>query len=101
MTTPPETNNDALCSAKKAEVHSLYSQYQSARNSADAVRSKLSSVDYSRPPGFTGTQSQLDAWRASEKQKLQNELSPLQSAERVVQQKYNTAQSEYSAKGCY
>ena len=101
MTTSPETNNDALCSAKKAEVHSLYSQYQSARNSADAVRSKLFSVDYSRPPGFTGTQSQLDAWRASEKQKLQNELSPLQSAERVAQQKYNTAQSEYSAKGCY
>ena len=101
MTASPETNNTALCSAKKAEVHSLYSQYQSARNSADAVRSKLSSVDYSRPPGFTGTQSQLDAWRASEKQRLQNELSPLQSAERVAQQKYNTAQSEYSARGCY
>lgn len=98
---PGSSASVAWCSSKKVEVDNLYSQYQSARNKADSVRTELSKVNYARPAGFTGTQSQLDAWRVGERQRLQDKLSPLQSAEQVALRKYNSVQSEYNAKSCY
>jgi|GEM_PF-2773752 len=89
------------CSAKKAEVDSLYMSYQEARNKVNAVDTQLRNVSTARPPGFTGTQSQLDAWRASERQRLMTEKAPLVTQQNNAYATYNAAQSEYRSKSCY
>lgn len=89
------------CSAKKAEVDSLYASYQEARNKVNAVDTQLRNVSTARPPGFTGTQSQLDAWRASERQRLTTEKAPLVTQQNNAYASYNATQSEYRSKPCY
>lgn len=89
------------CSAKKAEIDSLYASYQEARNKVDAIDTQLRKVSTTRPPGFTGTQSQLDAWRASEQQRLTTEKAPLVTQQNGAYASYNAAQSEYRSKSCY
>lgn len=88
------------CSAKKLEVEGLYADYQAARNKVSAVDAELQKVSYSRPPGFTGTQGQLDAWRTSERQRLTNEKTPLVTQQNTAYDVYNSANSEYRSKGC-
>jgi hypothetical protein len=99
-TQPQNAIDTAWCSAKKAEVDKLYSEYIAKRDAADAVSTKLYKVDDSRPVGFTGVQSQLDAWRAYEKQTLQSQLTSLIALKNEALQKYNTAQSEMASKSC-
>lgn len=89
------------CSAKKAEVDSLYASYQEARNKVNAIDTQLRNVATARPPGFTGTQNQLDAWRASERQRLTTEKAPLVIQQNNAYASYNAAQSEYRSKSCY
>lgn len=88
------------CSAKKAEVDGLYADYQTARNKVSAIDAEIQKVSYSRPPGFTGTQSQLDAWRSSERQRLTNEKVPLVTQQNSAYSAYNSSNSEYRSKGC-
>ena len=89
------------CSAKKLEVDSLYANYQEARNKVNAIDTQLNKISTARPPGFTGTQSQLDAWRASERQRLTAEKAPLVTQQNNAYATYNAAQSEYRSKPCY
>ena len=89
------------CSAKKSEVDSLYANYLEARNKVNAIDTQLRNVSTARPPGFTGTQSQLDAWRASERQRLTTEKPPLVTQQNNAYASYNAAQSEYRNKSCY
>ncbi len=89
------------CSAKKAEVDSLYASYQEARNKVDAIDTQLRKISTARPPGFTGTQNQLDTWRASERQRLTAEKAPLVTQQNNAYASYNAAQSEYRSKSCY
>ena len=104
--TPPSSSTQPAvdaqwCSAKKAEVDSLYASYQEARNKVNAIDTQLRNIPTARPPGFTGTQSQLDAWRASERQRLTNEKAPLVTQQNNAYASYNAAQSEYRSKSCY
>lgn len=89
------------CSTKKAEVDSLYASYQAARNKVQAIDAQIQKVSTSSPPGFTGTQSQLDSWRASERQRLTTEKAPLVTQQDSASASYNTAQSEYRSRSCY
>ncbi|HMQ96129.1 MAG TPA: hypothetical protein PKD19_02825 [Candidatus Saccharibacteria bacterium] len=89
------------CSAKKAEVDSLYASYQEARNKVNAIDTQLRNISTARPPGFTGTQGQLDAWRSSERQRLTTEKSPLVTQQNNAYASYNASQSEYRSKSCY
>lgn len=99
-TQPQNAIDAAWCSSKEAEADRLYSDYIAKRDAADAVSTKLYKVDDSRPVGFIGTQSQLDAWRAYEKQTLQSQLTSLIALKNEALQKYNTAQSEMASKSC-
>lgn len=99
-TQPQNTTDAAWCSAKKVEVDQLYSDYIAKRDAANAVSAELYKIDYSRPAGFTGNQSQLDTWRASEKQRLQSQLSSLQAIANEALQKYNAAKSEMTSRSC-
>lgn len=99
-TQPQNTIDTAWCSSKKAEVNQLYSDYIAKRDAANAVSTELYKVDYSQPTGFTGTQTQLDAWRATEKQRLQSQLTPLQAIANEALQKYNAAKSEMASQSC-
>ena len=102
------------CSAKKAEVDSLYASYQEARTSYQNARDKVATVDYnlrnvstSRPPGFSGTQNQLELWRESERRRLTAERVPLAAQLSSAEASYNSAsakhlnaQREYISKSC-
>jgi len=92
----------AWCSAKKSEVDSLYSSYQEARTSYQNARDKVAAIDSSlrnvstsRPPGFSGTQSQLELWRDSERRRLTSERVPLAAQLSTAEASYNTASSKY------
>ena len=104
-TPPPSSSQPAVdtqwCSAKKSEVDGLYASYQEARNKVNAIDTQLRNISTARPPGFTGTQSQLDAWRASERQRLTTEKTPLVTRQNNAYASYNAAQSEYRNKPCY
>lgn len=103
LVTPPKENSGVdtrWCTAKKTEVDSLYASYQDARSKVSAVDTEIQKVSYSRPPGFTGTQAQLEAWRASERQRLTNEKTPLLTQQNSTYTAYSSANSEYRSKGC-
>lgn len=104
--TPPSSSTQPAvdtqwCSAKRPEVDGLYASYQEARNKVNAIDTQLRNISTARPPGFTGTQSQLDAWRASERQRLTTEKTPLVTQQNNAYASYNAAQSEYRNKPCY
>lgn len=105
---PPPSNGSTQpavdtqwCSAKKSEVDNLYVNYQEARNKVNAIDTQLRNISTARPPGFTGTQSQLDAWRASEHQRLIAEKTPLVTQQNNTYSRYNEAQNDYRSKSCY
>lgn len=87
------------CSAKKVEVDSLYTSYQEARNKVDAIDTQIQKTYTAQRPGLTA--SQLDAWRASERQRLTSEKAPLVTQQNNAYASYNAAQSEYRSKTCY
>lgn len=99
-TQPQNTINTAWCSAKKAEVNQLYSDYTAKRDAANAVSTELYNVDYLRPVGGGFTQTQIDKWRASERRRLQSQLTSLQAIANEALQKYNATKSELASRSC-
>lgn len=89
------------CAAKKAELDNLYLSYQEARSEVQAIDTQLRKISTARPSGFTGTQSQLDAWRSSERQRLSVERTALITQQDSANATYNAAQSEYRSRSCY
>ncbi|HMQ95939.1 MAG TPA: hypothetical protein PKD19_01840 [Candidatus Saccharibacteria bacterium] len=103
---PPQANtvDVAWCSAKKSEVNSLYSQYQTARNAVDALNTKISTVDQTinQQYGGTGlTESQRQRARASMMSEYSALMPNLMAQQNTAKSKYDSAQREYSSKGCY
>lgn len=101
----PEANaaDVAWCSSKKTEVSTLSSNYQSARNAAQANRTAYSNAEatISQKYGGSGmTDGQRQQAVAAERQRLDSEYSGLVATQNDAQAKYNTAQSEYSRR-CY
>jgi len=99
-TQPQNTIDTAWCGAKKTEVNQLYSDYIAKRDAADAVSTELSKVDHLLPVGGGLTQTQIDKWRASERRRLQSQLTSLQAIANEALQKYNAAKSEMTSRSC-
>lgn len=92
------------CSAKKAEVDSLYASnqeartnYQNARGKVDAIDAQLRNVSTARPPGgHSLNQHQIDLWRDSERRRLTTERATLVTQMDYANTAYNSASYQYT-----
>lgn len=104
--TPPKTATVDVewCNSKKIEVDDLYSKYQTARNAVDTLNTKIRKVDSDALQKYGGTgltENQRQRLIASEKNKLEAQKPNLVAQQNSAKTKYDTAQREYSNKGCY
>lgn len=104
--TPPKTATVDVewCNSKKIEVDDLYSKYQTARNAVDTLNTKIFKVDSDVRQKYGGSgmnESQIQRTIASEKNKLEAQKPNLVAQQNSAKTKYDTAQREYSNKGCY
>lgn len=104
--TPPKTATVDVewCNSKKIEVDDLYSKYQTARNAVDTLNTKIFKVDSDALQKYGGTglsENQRQRLIASEKNKLEAQKPNLVAQQNSAKTKYDTAQREYSNRGCY
>ena len=101
-TEPPSNKKDeAWCSSKKAEVNSLYSQYQTARDAVSTLDTKIFNVAENVRQRAGGlNESQVQNMIANERNKLQAQRPNLVTQQNSAQSQYNSAQGEYS-RNCY
>lgn len=92
----------AWCNSKKSEVDNLYVQYQAARNAVDSLNTKIFNVerDVRRKSGSL-PESQVQAMINRERNNLESQKPSLIAQQNSTKSKYDTAQSEYSNKGCH